>query len=386
MTATAPFMTIPAPRPAVRAWTDENTGRRVRQLTSGGGGLGYFRFPRHAPGGWMFARLPNQGLINPQTNEQRPLNQLRGGYLKLRTPDGVLFTSDARTREIFATELPDGACERIGQIASEVPGVVADITRDGRTVILLDHHQYENSAYPTPNTKNPADFWHYLKRPRHGRMLAHDLTTGKTTVLYQADDHCPFHVDTSPIDPTLVRFSIDLFEAYNQRVWSVRTDGSELKKIRPQESGELVTHEFWWADGKHVGYTYQDRRSDPTARDLPWAEYSKSRTRLGIADPSGKEVYLSDPVNHYHTHLYCSFNGKLVSGSGTEHGSFVHAARFDWKSPKIEYVPLATIHTPYVPFRGQGVNCDFSADGRWLLFTDTVQGGVAELCAVEVDL
>jgi oligogalacturonide lyase len=374
------------PHRAVRAWTDEKTGRRVRQLTTEGGSLEYFRFPRHAPGGWMIARLPRHGMVKPDTNEQRPLNQLHGAYLKLRTSDGVLFTHDPRTREVFATELPDGACERLGQVAPEVAGYVTDITCDGRTVILLDHHQYENAAHPLPNTKNPADFWHYMKRPRHGRMLAHDLATGRTTLLYQGEDHCPFHVDTHPSDPTLARFSIDLFEAYNQRVWSVRTDGSGLHKIRPQESGELVTHEFWWADGKHVGYTYQDRRNDPTARDFPWAEYSRSQTRLGIADLAGKEVFLSDPINHYHTHLYCSFNGKLVSGSGTEHGSFVYAARFDWKNPKIEMTPLATIHTPYIPFRGQGVNCDFSADGRWLLYTDTMPDGKTQLCAVEVDM
>ncbi|MCC7193243.1 MAG: hypothetical protein IT444_10725 [Phycisphaeraceae bacterium] len=388
MTTTTPISTTAHHRHAVRTWTDEKTGRSVRQLTAGAdhAGLGYFRLPRHLPGGWMIAYIPSAALIHPDTNEQHPLNQLHGNYLKLRVSDGVLFTLDPRTRELFSTKLPDGACECIGQVPPEVPGAVHDITCDGRNVILLDLHQYQNASYPLPNTKDPAVFWNYFKRPRHGRMLAYSLDNGKTTELYKADDHCPFHVDTSPIDPTLVRFAIDRFEAYDQRIWSVRTDGSELRKIRPQSSGELVTHEFWWSGGKHIGFTYQDRRNDPTARDLPWAEYSNSQTRLGIADLTGRQVYLSDPVNHYHTHLYCSFNGQLVSGSGTEHGSFVYAARFDWKNPQINYVPLATIHTPYTPFAGQHVNCDFSADGRWLLYSDTVQDGTIQLCAVGVDL
>ena len=50
-------------------------------------------------------------------------------------------------------------------------------------------------------------------------------------------------------------------------------------------------------------------------------------------------------------------------------------------------IPLATIHTAYVPFRGQGVDCNFSADGRWLIYADKLDPeGPHQLFAVEVDL
>jgi hypothetical protein len=58
--------------------------------------------------------------------------------------------------------------------------------------------------------------------------------------------------------------------------------------------------------------------------------------------------------------FYCSLDGKLISGSGTDGHSFVYAAPFDWHSPRVDFIPLATIHPPYVPFHGQGVNCGFS--------------------------
>jgi len=149
----------------------------------------------------------------------------------------------------------------------------------------------------------------------------------------------------------------------------------------------MVTHEFWWGDPDYIGYTYQDRRQDPTLRTHHWAEYSQADTRLGIADLSGREVYLSDPLNSYHSHLYRSKDGTLISGEGTEGHSFVYAARFDMANTKVEMTPLATIHTEYVPFRGQGVDCDFSADSRWLIYADKLDpNGPHQLFAVEVDL
>ena len=48
-------------------------------------------------------------------------------------------------------------------------------------------------------------------------------------------------------------------------------------------------------------------------------------------------------------------------------------------------MPLATIHTPYLAFAGNQVNAGFSADSRWLIYNDTVDGKL-QVCAVAVDL
>jgi hypothetical protein len=150
----------------------------------------------------------------------------------------------------------------------------------------------------------------------------------------------------------------------------------------------MVTHEFWWADPRFIGYTYQDRRKDPTLKTHHWAEYTTCPTRLGIADLSGREIYLSDPLNSYHSHLYRSPDGRLVSGEGTDGNSFICAAEFSWQSTRLAMQPLATIHTKYVPFRGQGVDCNFSANGKWLIYADKLDGDDKpyQLYAVKVEL
>ncbi len=376
---------------SVRTWIDENTGRTVRQLTAfeGRTGLEYFRHERHLRDGRMIARTAagerQPLLVDPDSGDVQPLGFNLGHYLRFRPADGRYFFVGMPGRAIMAVSLPDGTPEEVGRIPDDLTGWPDTITCDGRYVIVADLTDAP-PADANPASGEAADFWRYMARPRHGALRSYDLTTGERRTLVETQGKCPFHCDASPSDPTLVRFALDHWEGHNQRAWATRADGStEPWPIRPQERGELVTHEYWWADGAHIGFTFQDRRNDPSSETLPWCEYGLAPTRLGMADTDGRQVYLSDPVNHYHTHLYCSRDGRLISGSGTDGHSFVHAAAFDPRSTRIDLIPLATVHTPYVPFRGQGVNCDFSADGRWLLYSDLI-GSHHQLCAVGVDL
>ncbi|MCC6446687.1 MAG: hypothetical protein IT210_24960 [Armatimonadetes bacterium] len=372
----------------MREWSDEQTGRKVRQLTDlpNGTRVSYFRMPRNLPGGltlaWGRHDTGNLLALEPETGEVMRLPLTVNHWLKLRETDGRLWCASGR--RIWAVDLPGGVPEPVGDVPEEIPGDLADITCDGRTVILSEKIQ-DLDAYPVPTTRDLQSFWHYFSRPRTGRIWACDLLSGQAALLNESHEVCFDHQDTSPTDPGLLKFCEDMLDALGQRIWSVRVDGSALKKIRPQERFEFVTHEFWWPDGEHIGYTYQDRRGDDTLCTLPWGEYSPMPTRLGIARLDGTECYLSDPLSHYHSHLYVSPDGRWVCGEGTDGHSFAYAAPFSRDSARIGLVPLATIHTPYIPFRGQNVETGFTPDSRWLLYNDTVEGRM-QVCAVRVDV
>lgn len=370
----------------MKEWVDQHTGRTVRQLTDlpHGAALGYFRLPRRVPGGLILAWGRHDGdnvvLLNPETGEVILKKLLVAQFLRLDEATGRMWFLPEPGREVWVVTLPDGEPELVGEVPQDVPGHLTDITCDGRTVLLSQTIQ-ERPGPPIPTTRDAASVWHYLSRPRHGRIWAYDLVTGSLTKLAESIEFGFFHLDASPADPELLRFAKDMLEGLGQRIWAVRVDGSDLRRIRHQELFEVVTHEFWWPDAEHIGYTYQDRRGDPTLYEIPWAEYAPVPTRLGIADLAGNEVYLSDPLNHYHTHLCASPDGRWVCGEGTDGHSFVFAAPFTWESTKVDLKPLATIHTPYIPFRGQHVEAGFSADSRWLLYNDTVNGHF-QVCAV----
>lgn len=390
----------------VRTFVDENTGREIRQLTDmeHGAHLSYFRYFKQLPGRKMLAYAKHaQGtviILDPESGEVVRIPHTFHA-LKVREIDGHIWfirtaadtsrnRSDRRyNRELWSINLTSAAVTEprlVAAIPDDVPGEVEDITIDGKHVILRESHQ-DLKTYPIPTTRDIQSINHYFSRPRKGAIWTFHVETGQANKIFESDGHCPLHIDTSPADPGLIRFCRDMIETQGQRIWTVRIDGSDLHAIRPQERGEMVTHEFWWADPNYIGYTYQDRRQDPTVLTHHWAEYALAQTRLGIADLSGREVFLSDPINCYHSHLYMSPDGRFVSGEGTHDHSYVYAAAFDWRNTKLDLIPLATIHTDYVPFRGQGVDCNFSADGRWLIYADKIGGSkVHQLYAVETSL
>ncbi len=370
-------------------WADKQTGRKVRQLTDlpHGATLGYFRLPRRVPGGFVLAWGRHDGgnvlLVNPDTGEVIAKKDLLvAEFLRLDEATGRLWFLPEPGREVWVVDLPGGSPELIGEVPQDAPGHLCDVTCDGRTVILRQAIQ-EAPNFRIPTTRDAAAVWHYLSRPRHGRIWAYSLASGRLTRLAESIEYGFFHIDASPTDPGLLRFAKDVLESLGQRMWTVRVDGSDLKRIRHQEPFEVVTHEFWWPDGDRIGYTYQDRRGDTTLYQVPWAEYAPVPTRFGVADLDGNQVFLSDPLDHYHTHIAASPDGAWLCGEGTDGQCFVHLAPFSWDSPKVDFTALATIHTPYVPFRGQHVEAGFSADSRWLLFNDTVDGH-HQVCAVPV--
>jgi len=371
----------------LKSWTDPATGREVRQLTDlpGGAQVDYFRLPRLLPDGQILARAKHDGgnliLIDLEGN-CTPLNLGNIQPVKLRVSDGRLWYQLSGHTEIWCIDLPGGEPKRLCAVPHNLIGVLADVTCDGRTLIAAEAHVAADAA-PIPTTHDLDAFWRFFDRPRSSTLWAIDLNTGQQRAFLQTKNICVIHVECSPIDPGLVRYAHDMYDAFGQRVWTVRTDGSDRRPIRTQIYGELVTHEFWWADPNLIGYTYQDRRGDETLNRLPWAEYSPRPTQLGIADLAGNEVYLSDPLNHYHTHLFVSPDGNWVCGEGTDGHFGIFAARFDRRTTKLDMLHLASINTPYIPFRGQQIDAGFSHDSRWVLYNNTIDG-ILQVCAVAV--
>jgi len=391
-----------------RTFIDEQTGRTVRQLTNfpQGAHLGYFRTFRHLPDGrilaWAQHDHGNAILIEPDSGDLTLIPHTISS-LKFRESDGRNWWIRTKPREIpsperledhqrwigrelWCLDLPTDTPRHLFDIPDDLAYDIDDITIDGQHLILREATQ-DLEEYPIPTTKDVAAVNHFFSRPRHSRLAVYRIADGKTWSILRTQDLNPIHLDTSPKDPTLLRYALDMPETRGQRMWTIRLDGSDRHPIRPQVPGEMITHEFWWAAPDYIGFTYQDRRLDPTLHTHHWAEYAFAQTRLGLANLAGKEVYLSDPLNSYHSHLYRSNDGRFVSGEGTDGHSFVYAAPFDITRTKIDMVPLATIHTEYVPFRGQGVDCNFSADSRWLIYADKHDPEKPhQLFAVAVDL
>jgi hypothetical protein len=383
---------------------DENTGREVRQLTNlpEGARVPYFRRPRSLPDGRIVALFTDAysplppyhtgvALIDIESGDVEVIKDTPGAFLTILDSEKAIFGTADEKREIWAMTLPDGAPEFVGSFPEKAPGslhspgIMHNITCDGRTILLVNTELLQ-PADPVRDSDTEDDagiFWRVIYRPRCGDLHAYNLDDQKLTCCVHLDRYSFQHIDTSPTDPGLLKFAQDGLGVFDQRIWTVRTDGSELKKIRPQKKGEWVHHEFWWPGGQFIGYKYVDRRNDPTIHEKPWGELAPRPLQLGIADLTGREVYLSDPLCCYQSHLQVSPKADMVSGEGTLNNSFVYAAPFSWSDYKIDLQPFATIHTPYRLSQAQGVEAGFSADSRWLIYNDKIDGQF-QVCAVKV--
>ena len=394
----------------MRSWIDENTGRRVRQLTDfpGSASMGYFRKPKHLPDGFLLVGSSNPYFgnvsINPASGELRSLRIPSGhGVIRIDHAAGKLWHvgvdrekyPDARkwfrvndampALNICEYDFAAGTSTTIGSTPEGAPSYPISISADLTHIVMAKYQQNLRHA-PTPDDLDLLAFWRFFDRPRSGELFTCHIQTQQIESIFQSEGYMPIHIEFSPTDANLIRYAQDTYDAFEQRVWMMNRDGSDRRPIRPQQFGELVTHEFWWRDGQCVAFKYQDRRGDPTLRTLPWAEYSPIPTQFGLADTTGREIYLSDPINHYHTHIYVSPDGRKLCGEGTDGHSFVYAANFDRSSTTVDFKPLATIHTKYQPFSaGQKVGAGFSQDGRWVVYNDKVDGRF-QICAVEADV
>ena len=367
-----------------RRWSDEQTGREVRLLSCPGDRdhflLPYFMTWKHTADGTI---LSGRRILNPRTGE---ITELPSNLVNIQlSADGTrIYCRKKRSRTVMALTLPDMQEVTIGRLPDGHPCDRFYVTCDERT--LIGWKFTELGAPITPFGQNdPEVLWCFFDRPRNADLWAYDLPTGRFTELVHTDGLGIIYEVPSPTNPTCLMFSHDRHEATCQRIWTIRTDGTEMRKVRPQVPGEVVTHNIWWPDGRYIAYKYLDRRNDPTLGQTPWSEYAPVPTRIGLSSPDGPEVFLSDPLVSYQSHINISRDGTLISGEGTHDHSFVYVAAFSITSTKVEMIPHATIHTAYSPMGGQGVQADFTADGRWLLYQDTIEGKL-HLCAVRVEV
>ena len=81
-----------------------------------------------------------------------------------------------------------------------------------------------------------------------------ELATGRHEVVFE-ERYWIGHVNTSPRDPDLLTFCHEgPWDKVDNRIWGLRPSTGRAWCLRPCGPGEVVGHEYWFADGKRIGY------------------------------------------------------------------------------------------------------------------------------------
>ncbi|CAN5320334.1 hypothetical protein BH09GEM1_BH09GEM1_41900 [soil metagenome] len=179
------------------------------------------------------------------------------------------------------------------------------------------------------------------------------------------------HLQFSPTDPTLLLYCHEGTWHEVDRIWTIRTDGSEmtLRHARTMDM-EIAGHEFWSFDGRHIWFDLQTPRSQ-----VFWI--------AGVDLATGKETHYSVDRDAWSVHYNVSRDNTMFMGDGGDETQVAFAKHGRWinlftvqAGDRLEREKLVNMakHN-YVTGRG-GVepNGSITPDKRWVIFTGNFDG------------
>ncbi|WP_342454735.1 oligogalacturonate lyase family protein [Sphingomonas sp. H160509] len=199
------------------------------------------------------------------------------------------------------------------------------------------------------------------------------------------------HLQFSPTDPTLLMYCHEGPWHRVDRIWTIRTDGSQMTKVHARTMNmEIAGHEFWSPDGKTIWYDLQT----PRGEDFWLAGYD-------VATAKRRWYHLER--NEWSVHYNVSADQKLFSGDGGDSEMVAHAPDGKWMylfRPKPvpdvagiradnadSLIEAGTFAAEKLVDMGKQdyklePNARFSPDGKWLIFRANIEGKAA-IYAVE---
>ena len=244
-----------------REWVDPDTGHRVVRLTDEPGSASlYFNQNWFTPDGRKLVYTSPTGIYTLDL-ETRASKRVVDGRVRMveagkKTPSVYYIQAGA----IYCADTATGATREIAKLPPH--GSVSTINAD-ETLIAGTYTEAagpSNNAYSAPgqqaqNLDQPPNKGQMMEE----RLAAHipmgmfviDTKTGETKTILRSTDWLN-HLLFSPTDPTLLMFCHEGPWHKVERIWTIRTDGSQLTKVHTRTMAmEIFGHEFWnigWQD------------------------------------------------------------------------------------------------------------------------------------------
>jgi oligogalacturonide lyase len=148
-------------------------------------------------------------------------------------------------------------------------------------------------------------------------MYTMNVATGEVRVIHRATDWLN-HLLFSPSDPGLLLFCHEGPWHKVDRIWTIRTDGTGIRKIHTRTMAmEIFGHEFWSADGKTIWYDLQT----PRGEDFWLAAFD--------VDTARRRWYHLQR-NEWSIHFNVTRDGSLLCGDGGDPGQVAKAPDGRW--------------------------------------------------------
>ncbi len=309
----------PATGAPPKSWIDPDTGHRIVRLTSEPGSDSfYFNYNCFTPDGKKMAFTTTEGIsvLDLATFEEKPL--VKGPAKTIivghKTPN--LYYSKPTDDPFFSTlwcvNLDTGENRKLADLPrrASVVTINADETLGAGTYIEGDANAggaYDGTV-PTgrmsaTNLGEPANKGELMARRLAAKlpvtMFTIDLRTGAVKNLLEHSTDWLNHLQFSPADPALLMYCHEGAWQQVDRIWNIRTDGTQNQLIHKRTlEMEIAGHEWWGADGETIFYQLHFPRGghvsfiasyNVATTERRWLQYNPDQSSIhDNSSPDGK--------------------------------------------------------------------------------------------------
>lgn len=393
----------PAEAPAAGAaeppasWVDPDTGHRVIRLTrEPGSDSFYFNYNGYTPDGQEMAYSTPAGVsvLNLATREARQVvaGPVRAIVVGRKSPN-IYYTrptKDPFQAELWRTNVDTGETRKLADLPrrANVATINADETLAAGTFIEGDATvggAYDGTAAAASrmsktNLGEPANKGEMMTRRLEAKLpmtlFTVDLRTGQVKPLIEHSTNWLNHEQFSPTDPTLLLYCHEGLWWLVDRIWTIRTDGTQNQLIHQRTMEmEIAGHEWWGADGRTVFYQLHYPRGMQTSfvasynvetGERVWYHYNSDQSSIhdnsspdgklfcGDGDRNSPWIFLFHPVCVPDSH---TLGAHLIKGGYLESEKLVNMAKHNYR---LEPNPSFTPDQKFIVFRSNMLGADYA--------------------------
>lgn len=363
---------LAATEEAPREWIDPATNHRIIRLSDepGSASLYFHQNAYTALGDLMVFTTPHGlSVVDLRTRRIRPVVEARVSHVVVgkHTRQVFYFRGDS----VYATSLDTGQTRTIATQPGLRSGSGLAVNGD-ETLLAGSFAEKQPLTAPLPPNPSHDDNYPGKGEMMERRLAAHipmalytiDIKTGEIKTFNHSTEWLN-HVQFSPTDPGLILFCHEGPWHKVDRIWTIRTDGSGLRKIHTRTMDmEIAGHEFFSPDGKIVWYDLQT----PKGKEF-WL--------AGMLLATGETLRYKVQRSEWSVHYNVSPDGKLFAGDGGGRNSVAAPGNGQWiylfrpergtlKSERL--VDLARHDYKLEP------NVTFTPDCQWIVFRSNMFG------------
>ncbi len=356
-----------------KEWIEPSTGHKVVRLsTEPGTSSFYFHQNGYTGSGDKLVVATRNGLstIDLKSHKIEQVVEGRAANVVVGKKSRQVFYSQGS--KVLATDLDSRKTREVATLPPEMRGGSGFAVNADETLLGGSFVEGGPRASPQPAARAgglEARWAAHLPM----RLYTVNIKSGGVKTFHPSTEWLN-HVQFSPTDPNLIMFCHEGPWHKVDRIWTIRTDGTGLKKIHSRTMDmEIAGHEFFSADGKTIWYDLQT----PKGKEFWLASYNLS---------SGKTVKYAVEREHWSVHFNASPDGRRFAGDGGGPNSVAAPGNGQWiylftpKNGKLDAERLVDLSKHNYRLEP---NVTFTPDGKWIVFRSNMHGAT-HVYAVEV--